>query len=77
MGFKKKKGAEKRKKYSPFLYSLKKYEYKFYQLTVSIIRDIYGNTIEFSLRLKPYESLFVVLPKLYDEYCQKKEYSTG
>lgn len=36
------------------------------------IRDIYDNTIEFSLRLKPYESLFVVLPKLYDEYCQKK-----
>lgn len=33
------------------------------------IRDSYGNTIEFSLRLKPYESLFVVLPKLYEEYC--------
>lgn len=36
------------------------------------IRDSYGNTIEFSLRLKPYESLFVVLPKLYDEYCVLK-----
>lgn len=34
------------------------------------IRDTYGNTIEFSLRLKPYESLFVVLPKLYEEYCE-------
>lgn len=37
------------------------------------IRDTFGNTIEFSLRLKPYESLFVVLPKLYDEYCQLKD----
>lgn len=36
------------------------------------IRDNYGSTIEFSLRLKPYESLFVVLPKIYDEYCQKE-----
>lgn len=36
------------------------------------IRETYGNTIEFSLRIKPYESLFVVLPKIYDEYCQKK-----
>lgn len=33
------------------------------------IRKTFGNTIEFSLRLKPYESLFVVLPKIYDEYC--------
>lgn len=39
------------------------------------IRDSYGNTIEFSLRLKPYESLFVVLPKLYDEYCKKNNIS--
>ena len=39
------------------------------------IRDSYGNTIEFSLRLKPYESLFVVLPKLYEEYCELKNIS--
>lgn len=37
------------------------------------IRDSYGNSIEFSLRLKPYESLFVVLPKLYENYCKLKE----
>lgn len=36
------------------------------------IKDTYGNTIEFSLRLKPYESLFVVLPKIYDEYCEEQ-----
>ena len=36
------------------------------------IKQNLGNTIEFSLRLKPYESLFVVLPKLYDEYCEEK-----
>ena len=36
------------------------------------IRKTYGNTIEFSLRLKPYESLFVVLPKIYEEYCNEK-----
>lgn len=35
------------------------------------IRKTFGNTIEFSLRLKPYESLFVVLPKVYEEYCDK------
>ena len=33
------------------------------------IKNIFGSTIEFSLRLKPYESLFVVLPKIYEEYC--------
>ena len=31
-----------------------------------------GNSIENSLKLKPYESLFVVLPKIYDEYCEEK-----
>ena len=36
------------------------------------IKKTLGSTIEFSLRLKPYESLFVVLPKLYDEYCDEK-----
>jgi len=36
------------------------------------IKRTYGSTIEFSLKLKPYESLFVVLPKLYEEYCREK-----
>ena len=36
------------------------------------IEEKLGNSIEFSLKLKPYESLFVVLPKLYDEYCEEK-----
>lgn len=36
------------------------------------IKDKLGNTIEFSLKLKPYDSLFVVLPKLYEEYCNKE-----
>ena len=35
------------------------------------IKNTIGSTIEFSLRLKPYETLFVVLPKLYEEYCDK------
>ncbi|SFL38102.1 hypothetical protein SAMN02910297_00740 [Methanobrevibacter olleyae] len=35
------------------------------------IRKTYGYNIEFSLRLKPYESLFVVLPKIYEEYCDE------
>ena len=35
------------------------------------IKKSHGSTIEFSLRLKPYESLFVVLPKLYEEYCEE------
>ena len=39
------------------------------------IKKTFGNTIEFSLKLKPYESLFVVLPKLYDEYCDEKNIS--
>lgn len=36
------------------------------------IKNNLGNTIEFSLRLKPFESLFVVLPKLYEEFCSAK-----
>ena len=36
------------------------------------IKDKLGNAIEFSLKLKPYDSLFVVLPKLYEEYCNEK-----
>ena len=36
------------------------------------IKDKLGNTIEFSLKLKPYDSLFVVLPKLYEEYCDEE-----
>ena len=36
------------------------------------IRGTYTYSVEFSLRLKPYESLFVVLPKIYEEYCEKK-----
>ena len=36
------------------------------------IKDKLGNAIEFSLKLKPYDSLFVVLPKLYEEYCDEK-----
>lgn len=39
------------------------------------IKKSHGSTIEFSLRLKPYESLFVVLPKLYEEYCEKMDIS--
>lgn len=34
-----------------------------------------GNTVEFSLRIKPYETLFVVLPKLYEEYCRENNIS--
>lgn len=36
------------------------------------IKDKLGNSIEFSLKLKPYDSLFVVLPKLYEEYCDEE-----
>ena len=36
------------------------------------IKNKPGNSIEFSLKLKPYDSLFVVLPKLYEEYCDEK-----
>lgn len=36
------------------------------------IKDKLGNRIEFSLKLKPYDSLFVVLPKLYEEYCDNE-----
>ena len=32
-----------------------------------------GNSIECSLKIKPYESLFVVLPKIYEEYCEEKD----
>lgn len=37
------------------------------------IKKNFGSTIEFSLRLKPYESLFVVLPKIYEEYCEEMD----
>lgn len=36
------------------------------------IKKRFGDTVEFSLKIKPYESLFVVLPKIYEEYCEEK-----
>ena len=40
---------------------------------LNTIKNYYGNTIEFSLRLKPFESLFIVLPKIYEEYCESNK----
>ena len=48
-------------------------EYNFGLNRLKKIKKNLGNTIEFSLRLKPFESLFIVLPKLYEEYCKIKE----
>lgn len=36
------------------------------------IKDAYIDEIENSLQLKPYEAIYIVLPKLYDEYCELK-----
>ena len=48
------------------------YELDFGLNRLKKIKNNLGNTIEFSLRLKPFESLFIVLPKLYEEYCSTK-----
>ena len=47
-------------------------EYK-YQLTK--INQYYGDEVEHKLILKPIESIEVVVPALYEEYCQKKDES--
>ena len=47
------------------------YDYSEYNFGLGRLKKIkknLGNTIEFSLRLKPFESLFIVLPKIYEEY---------
>lgn len=33
------------------------------------VKNYYGDEVEFSLILKPIESLFVVIPTLYEQYC--------
>lgn len=35
------------------------------------IQHDYIDNIEYSLQLKPYEAIFIALPGLYDEYCNK------
>ena len=35
-----------------------------------VIKNNFVGKIDTSLQLKPYESLFIVLPELYDEYCK-------
>ena len=35
------------------------------------IKEDFKDNIEFSLRLKPFETIFIVLPKLYDAYCKE------
>lgn len=35
------------------------------------VKNNYADQMESNLQLKPYESLFIVLPELYDEYCKK------
>ena len=35
------------------------------------IKENYIDDIEYSLQLKPYEAIFIALPGLYDEYCNK------
>lgn len=37
------------------------------------IKNDYIDSVENSLQLKPYEAVFIVLPELYDEYCEKKK----
>ena len=36
------------------------------------IKNSYIDDIEHSLQLKPYETIFITLPGLYDEYCKKE-----
>lgn len=38
-------------------------------LRLNQLKDAYDDEIRFNLRLKPFESLFIVLPTLYREYC--------
>lgn len=35
------------------------------------IKNAYIDEIENSLQLKPYEAIYIALPKLYEEYCEK------
>ena len=37
------------------------------------IKEDYIDSVENSLQLKPYEAVFIVLPELYDEYCEKND----
>lgn len=38
-----------------------------------VVKRSFLSRIENSLQLKPYETIFVVLPELYDEYCKIKK----
>lgn len=36
------------------------------------IKKDFKDNIEFTLRLKPFETIFIVLPKLYENYCKEE-----
>ena len=36
------------------------------------IKEDFKDNIEFTLRLKPFETIFIVLPRLYDNYCKEE-----
>ena len=44
----------------------------FYKKIISVNKT-YGDDVEFSLRLKPVETIMVGLPALYEEYCSKHD----
>lgn len=37
------------------------------------IKQEFKDPVEISLQLKPYEVIFITLPKLYDEYCEEND----
>ena len=49
------------------------YDNKFVNGLKKVIKNNFVGRIENSLQLKPYEAIFIVLPELYDEYCEFKE----
>ena len=46
---------------------------KKFKRNIKKINDYYGDEVEFSLILKPIESLNVVIPTLYEQYCIDKD----
>lgn len=49
----------------------------FFVRDFKLIKRNFHDPIEVSLQLKPYESIFITLPELYEEYCEEKGCDRG
>lgn len=71
--------SSKRAELQQLLYNLNKDNkcYEKYYERLKRVYNMYADEVSYKLRLKPFESLDLALPKVYEDYCTQNEISDG